>query len=88
MQDTVLPAFDNAPAGYSMLDCHANNQQAANYCFGNLDLATFHKGPPTYIELHQRPSDKSAACRWMTRCAAYRHYRRCPTGDFHCDVAT
>jgi hypothetical protein len=24
-----------------MLDCHRNNQQAANYCYDNLDLATF-----------------------------------------------
>ena len=39
-----------------MLDCHVNNQQAANYCHGNLDLTTFYKGPPTYINTPSRTS--------------------------------
>jgi len=56
MQNAVLPAFENALAGYSMLDCHVNNQQAANYCHGNLDLTTFYKGPPTYINTPSRTS--------------------------------
>ena len=54
MQDTVLPTLENALAGYSMIDCHANNQQAANYWLDNLDLANFLQGPPTYIDTLSR----------------------------------